>query len=351
MDKSTKTALWVVVILGAAGLLTGVIKLPSGFVLSIPGVQGPAGTTSPTGVTITSSGGGTSCPSGIGQFVQVQQQYIDFTKNPAKATLAAVVGNVYVPGVAQPANTFTTLTSGYLQWPGTSSPGAGCNVAYGIVTGDNTNYYLNWTNVNTGTNLNTYVTVTSLKYSAANAQATNAISNALSANILYGAVSAGQTVTAIQVAIQAANNWYGNGPGAGHGYLVIFSFNSPDITSVNIPGAQPYTGALPPPNFFAGQSAVSGAQNTRTAYLFPSIYYNQFGTPSGGTATSATFTPIIQVGANYATPVNEFIGLDIVPLTTFVYNGNPVYNTAVDNTGAALFATVTNKFFISLKYN
>jgi len=289
-------------------------------------------------VKMTGTSGGPSCPS-TNQYLQLEEGYINLQQTQNNYTLAAVVGNVYTPGGVTSANTFTTATSGYVQYP--SSGGAGCNQAYNLLFGDNNAFLEVYVpGINTGTRTNSYINVTALKYSAPTFSASNSPTQAFASNTVIYGVTAGTPVTSDLFTIEAGTNFAGNK----HGEVVIFTYNAQGDKPILSGATQYVTPAgtqIPVPSYTNGQNAY-------VAYVLPQASDLEYATPSGPVTSQAAGEQSLNIQMQSTYAANTFVGTCIYPITGFVNTGTWVNNTISDSLGNPLLSGVCNSYAIEL---
>ena len=258
--------------------------------------------------------GGSSCPT-IAQTVQASGIWLNYSKTPvAQNVVAGQLVSLYLPGSTS--NLAYQVSTALGTTPVTIS-NVNCNTGYIAVSGDQSTFFANYTNLNTGTNVNTRLVMQLLPYNAPTiqVQGSSVAAYASSANVV--SATAGQKLANFGLTVKAGTNWDSEGPMA-----LFFTYNSFAISSITLPGAtQIASGSIQTPTYVTTNGvyyiATTGAQNNYVVFQLPQGVNGQYSTPSGTTSGQGqgTMTPQIQLSGAYA--ANELIGVGVVPATDF----------------------------------
>ena len=196
-----------------------------------------------------------------------------------------------------------------------------CGASYRSIVGDNLNWYENQTVVTSEAGLNIPVIVQTFQYSAPTALIANSPQQAgASTGNVFG-VGTGALVTNFQESIQAGRGFAGY---PGEGFDVVYAYNSLAITGITLNGQACTVTSLP-------ITYVNG-QNAQCGFVFPSIHFSQYGTPSGATSSYTLFNPQFQMGAGFSGAAqNSIVQQVIAPLGNYQGVNGQWY------TGAATF--------------
>jgi hypothetical protein len=289
-----------------------------------------------------------------GQSLSIVENYQSFSTNPPTTTQVANTYEIYTPAYQNGLVAFSTGQSSASAASAVSVSAAfPCGTQYSVVGGDNANYFENITTVNSQSNGGTSTPVLLQKYSAATPLVANAVQTvgASTANV-YG-IGTGGLVTSIFESIQAGTDYFGissnlspvSATSTGQsGFVLVYTYNGAAITSINVPGAQRFQGTLPPITYASGQTAYA-------AFVFPSIHFSQYATPTGASSGYTTFSPQIQTSSSFSGSAQESdLGQTLIPLSNYYgIDGQWFTGEAVNlQTGQALFAATSTAGFIKL---